>query len=115
MTADHLVYPGGPTCQPNCPGEHSMYHDGYADGYENAEAAAKRHAPWNETNPDWWREQLMHRFQLDSDGSIAYQWLVNEWSAIRQDPGKRPVLGFDGHRGETEGYDPGEKVGGFDR
>ena len=39
MTTPHPVYPGGPPCNPNCPGESSMYHDGYADGYENAEAA----------------------------------------------------------------------------
>jgi hypothetical protein len=36
----HPVYPGGPDCQPNCPGPWSDYHDGYADGYENAEARA---------------------------------------------------------------------------
>ena len=38
----HAVYPGGPSCNPNCPGEHSMYHDGYADGYENGENAERR-------------------------------------------------------------------------
>jgi hypothetical protein len=37
----HPVYPGGPDCQPNCPGPWSQYHDGYADGYENAEARAE--------------------------------------------------------------------------
>ena len=35
----HPVYPDGPACQPNCPGEWSSYHDGYADGYLRAEAA----------------------------------------------------------------------------
>jgi hypothetical protein len=35
----HPVYPGGPPCNPSCPGPSSMYHDGYADGYENAEAS----------------------------------------------------------------------------
>lgn len=34
----HEVYPGGPPCQPNCPGEWSMYHDGYADGHESGES-----------------------------------------------------------------------------
>lgn len=33
MNDPHPVYPGGPSCNPYCPGEHSMYHDGYADGY----------------------------------------------------------------------------------
>jgi hypothetical protein len=40
MSEEHVVYPGGPLCQPNCPGPWSMYHDGYADGYERALAAS---------------------------------------------------------------------------
>lgn len=38
-TKPHPVYPGGPPCQPNCPGSWSTYHEGYADGYAIAEAA----------------------------------------------------------------------------
>jgi hypothetical protein len=37
----HPVYPGGPPCQPSCPGEWSTYHDGYADGFEAGERNAK--------------------------------------------------------------------------
>jgi hypothetical protein len=59
----HLVYPGGPNCNPNCPGEGSMYHDGYADGHEAGEqygaqqlAANVRSAlpePPLPAKPDW--------------------------------------------------------------
>lgn len=50
----HAVYPGGPACQPNCPGESSAYHDGYADGYENAEVilAAEGWAPAMTDRPE---------------------------------------------------------------
>jgi hypothetical protein len=36
----HLVFPSqatGPLCNPNCPGEGSEYHDGYADGHEQGQ------------------------------------------------------------------------------
>jgi len=36
----HPVYPGGPPCAANCPGDWSDYHDGYADGYESGEREA---------------------------------------------------------------------------
>ena len=32
----HVVYPGGPQCNPYCPGEYSSYHEGYSDGYWRA-------------------------------------------------------------------------------
>lgn len=41
MSEPHPAYPGGPVCQPNCPGPWSSYHDGYADGYESARASAR--------------------------------------------------------------------------
>lgn len=41
-----------------------------------------REAPWNETNPEWWREQVMHR--IDLGGDIAWRWLVNEWMAVNR-------------------------------
>jgi len=40
-TEAHSVYPGGPDCQPNCPGPWSSYHDGYADGYSRGEDEAR--------------------------------------------------------------------------
>jgi len=50
--ARHSVYPGGPPCNPNCPGESSMYHDGYADGYENAEGAGVLTGRADTTTPE---------------------------------------------------------------
>jgi hypothetical protein len=42
VSGEHPVYPGGPDCNPHCPGPWSEYHDGYGDGYERAEREARQ-------------------------------------------------------------------------
>jgi hypothetical protein len=50
----HPIYPGGPPCQPNCPGAGSMYHDGYADGYERAHRTVETVLRKVEEMPNAW-------------------------------------------------------------
>jgi hypothetical protein len=76
----HPVYPGGPDCQPNCPGPWSMYHDGYADGYERAEAnplrqsigewvtSRRRKAEW--TGPADWTAEQGYEAAVEEVGAI---------------------------------------------